>query len=292
MIEEKELKFVIVGGTFLALNAGFINAVSLLGIFATTVSHVTGATTKLAISVVDAQSKDFIHNLGSIIAFWFGSVCNGLMIRNGQFRLGRQYGWALILEAAALFLGFILLIRNVYFAEYVLAYACGFQNAMAATYSGAILRTTHMTGIVTDIGTLVAQLILYRKNAPDSWKLKILVPLFAAYLSGGMIGSVIFRRTGPISLCIPVVIVGGIGVVYLSSGIVREANKLLYREEIERMKRLEEEKNRAAAVVCDYMELNNIKDVSRRNTDNQVRSSVNVNSRDFGSTDGKKNQFM
>lgn len=29
---------------------------------------------------------------------------------------------------------------------------CGIQNAMCTTFSGAVVRTTHMTGITTDIG--------------------------------------------------------------------------------------------------------------------------------------------
>jgi uncharacterized membrane protein YoaK (UPF0700 family) len=35
--------------------------------------------------------------------------------------------------------------------------ACGLQNAMVSTYSGAIIRTTHITGTVTDLGAMIGQ---------------------------------------------------------------------------------------------------------------------------------------
>merc|ERR1719401_1610209 len=39
-------------------------------------------------------------------------------------------------------------------APYLCAAACGLQNGMATSYSGAVIRTTHVTGIATDIGLI------------------------------------------------------------------------------------------------------------------------------------------
>ena len=41
-LERKEYIACVVGGSLLALNAGFVNSVTLTGFFSTTVSHMTG----------------------------------------------------------------------------------------------------------------------------------------------------------------------------------------------------------------------------------------------------------
>ena len=33
--------------------------------------------------------------------------------------------------------------------------ACGLQNSMVATYSGAVIRTTHLTGLTSDMGAAI-----------------------------------------------------------------------------------------------------------------------------------------
>ena len=59
--------------------------------------------------------------------------------------------------------------------------------ALTTTYSGAVIRTTHMTGLCTDIGNIVGQAC--RKNSTaEVWRLKVHVPLLLGYCFGGLLG--------------------------------------------------------------------------------------------------------
>ena len=70
-------------------------------------------------------------------------------------RLGRRYGVALSVESLMLFAA-IPLFRHQHLAGPLLAaMACGLQNAMATTYSGAVVRTAHLSGMFTDLGIML-----------------------------------------------------------------------------------------------------------------------------------------
>ena len=45
--------------------------------------------------------------------------------------------------------------------------ACGLQNSMIATYSGSVIRTTHLTGLVSDIGATIAYIEASTGRRPD-----------------------------------------------------------------------------------------------------------------------------
>lgn len=65
--------------------------------------------------------------------------------------MGRLYGYPLSL-VAFIFICWLLL---PYFPRYALLWACvamGVQNAMVSHYKGAIIRTTHLSGVLTDLG--------------------------------------------------------------------------------------------------------------------------------------------
>ncbi len=62
----------------------------------------------------------------------------------------------MIIESILLFFATVMYAGSSYVgAQYAAACACGLQNGMATRFSGAVVRTTHMSGIVTDIGLLL-----------------------------------------------------------------------------------------------------------------------------------------
>jgi len=69
--------------------------------------------------------------------------------------------------------------------------ACGLQNAMVATYSGSVIRTTHLTGIVSDIGSTLGNFFAGRGLLKTQLKLQSAI-LFA-FLAGAAVGSVAFQ---------------------------------------------------------------------------------------------------
>ena len=88
--------------------------------------------------------------------------------------------------------------------HYFASAACGLQNALATTYSGAVVRTTHMTGIFTDIGIMVGAKL--RGEAFDKRKLLLFLLIITGFISGGALGAYFFEVFYFQALFIPVVI--------------------------------------------------------------------------------------
>jgi uncharacterized membrane protein YoaK (UPF0700 family) len=47
---------------------------------------------------------------------------------------------------------------------YLVCLGCGLQNGMCTTFSGAVIRTTHVSGILTDIGLIIGQAIFHQRT--------------------------------------------------------------------------------------------------------------------------------
>ena len=140
-------------GFLLALQAGFVNGLAMKGLYKIAVSHVTGTVTRTALGDGDMSTQS-----GVVLSFILGSTLCGLIIGKNQVNFGLAlYGFALLGTSALLFVAAATAEEScsIYFA----AAAMGMQNGMATTYSGAVVRTTHMTGCATDIGLLVGRIL-------------------------------------------------------------------------------------------------------------------------------------
>ena len=84
-----------------------------------------------------------------------GSAFSSFFVENQALKLGRRYGVALCIESGVLFLALWVLLQGYTSGQYFASAACGLQNAMITTYCGAIIRTTHMSGIITDLGIMI-----------------------------------------------------------------------------------------------------------------------------------------
>ncbi|MCV5232039.1 DUF1275 domain-containing protein, partial [Escherichia coli] len=81
----------------------------------------------------------------------------GFFIESSALKLGRRYGVALCIEGRLLLLSLGFLVQGDLYGQYLASAACGLQNAMITTFSGAVVRTTHMTGIITDLGIMIGE---------------------------------------------------------------------------------------------------------------------------------------
>jgi uncharacterized membrane protein YoaK (UPF0700 family) len=84
---------------------------------------------------------------------------------------------------------------------YSAACACGLQNAMVSTYSGAVVRTTHVSGMFTDLGIFLGHAL--RGLPVDSRRLRLCYLITSGFLCGGIGGAVAFRCSGYAALFIP-----------------------------------------------------------------------------------------
>eukprot|EP00743_Colponemidia_sp_Colp-15_P003186 GILK01003441.1.p1 GENE.GILK01003441.1~~GILK01003441.1.p1 ORF type:complete len:329 (-),score=45.06 GILK01003441.1:7-993(-) len=223
--KRREFNTVVIGGAALAGNAGFVNAIALGGLFASTVSHVTGNVTKTAVQILRGQFMSAANTGFLIGCFMLGSFASGIIIGDSKFRLGRRYGYALALESFSFLLSYLLLKASSFSGTYIAAFACGLQNAFASSYSGAVIRTTHMTGICTDIAVIIGQWMRW-KNA-DLWKLKVFIPLLVSYFVGGLFGYTSYLYMKDKSMLIPAAFTGCCSVLYFTNRATRDAQKRL-----------------------------------------------------------------
>lgn len=204
--------WIYLGGFALAVVAGLVNAVGFLGLYQQALTHLTGTLTVLGMELARGRYPVALHALSILLAFFAGCVLSGVVVAQGQLKLGRRYGVALSLESAALFGAVILLQRGSITGEYLAALACGLQNAMATTYSGAAMRTTHMTGMVTDIGIACGHLL---RGVPVDWfRFRLYGILLLGFFTGGVTGALGYGRFGYDTLLLPAALSGVTGIAY------------------------------------------------------------------------------
>ncbi|HEY9112992.1 MAG TPA: YoaK family protein [Rhodanobacteraceae bacterium] len=202
------------GGIVLAFIAGMINAVGFLGFRHQAVTHMTGTTSLLGVSAMAGDMDSLLHFGAMLLAFVAGCAISGYVIGNSALKLGRRYGVALTIESAMLFIAVPLLHRHDDAGLWLAAAASGLQNAMAATYSGAVVRTSHVSGLVTDLGTFLGQWL--RGDGADGRRVRLYLALFAAFLGGGFASGATYPWWQERTLLIPAVLTGFTGVAYFA----------------------------------------------------------------------------
>ncbi len=202
------------GAFLLTCAAGCVNAFMLLGMLHEPVAHLSGTTTNFAIALAQGSPSTILHLLMLIVSFITGAIISGLIIRDSHLKLGRRYGVVLMIETV------ILIIVQSFFSthprsgQYWLSLACGLQNAMATTYSGAVVRTTHLTGVFTDFGILIGN---WFAGIPiQRAKAGLFGALIGGYLAGGFFCGLLYFRIESSVLFLPITITGLLSVTYFA----------------------------------------------------------------------------
>uniref|UniRef100_UPI002631B68D YoaK family protein n=1 Tax=Acidovorax sp. TaxID=1872122 RepID=UPI002631B68D len=160
-------------GVTLAAVAGAANAGGFLAVNQYT-SHMTGVVSGMADAVVLGHTGTALVGLAMLLAFVTGAMCTALLVNWGmRHHLHSAYGLPLLLEAAlllvfGLFGGAIAVAAHLFvpLTVVLLCFIMGLQNAVITKISRAEIRTTHITGLVTDMGIELGKL-LYINPAPS-----------------------------------------------------------------------------------------------------------------------------
>jgi uncharacterized membrane protein YoaK (UPF0700 family) len=198
-------------GVGLAFVAGATNAGAFLAVSQYT-SHMTGIVSSMADALVLGQTEVFLTGVGALVAFTLGAATTSLMVNYAHRRgLSSAFALPLLLEAALLLLFGVLgarleLIHSMFVPATVslLCYMMGLQNAVITKISKSEIRTTHVTGIVTDIGIELGKYVYVNRHpragltrvTADRRRMRMLVLLLGAFFGGGVIGAVGFRAIG------------------------------------------------------------------------------------------------
>lgn len=208
--------WVLCGAVVLAFCAGILNTTALMGFTHISASHVTGNVSSLTAAIWQADWENTRLFLISIASFWFGSVLSGMIIGSSELNINRNYGYAMALEGLLLCGSLLLYINDSYFGQMMIAMACGLQNSMVATYGGAVIRTTHLTGTTSDLGATVGNWLVGRKV--DMKKVVLHSALWWAFLAGGFVAVTLYSHIGYLSMLLPIAIIFTAACLYSKMG--------------------------------------------------------------------------
>jgi uncharacterized membrane protein YoaK (UPF0700 family) len=215
----------------LAWVGGFTNVVGVMAC-GEVISHVTGGTTRIVMGA-DLATPEVVGISAWILA-WFasGAVASGLLTGVAHAR-----GWQAVharpmaVEAVALAVlatvvelhdpadgspmeGTMLLVGTA-----AGAFAMGLQNATITRISGGVVRTTHLTGVVTDLGLELSRLVVPAPGpAPDPslpWsvrhqRLLVLAAILASFVAGAAVAAPLYLWSDGRSMIVPALFVAWI----------------------------------------------------------------------------------
>jgi len=188
------------GAFALAFIAGIVNAVGLLGFEHQAISHLSGSVTLLGIKLMNSTSAALLL-MSIVLSFMLGSALSGFLLTGGSLKLGRHYDTLLFIEGLLLLLSAYLLDQSYVYGITLASAACGLQNALATNYSGAVVRTTHLTGIFTDLGLMIGKAL--KGETFDSRKGVMFLLIIIGFLLGGITGFILFEYYSILALVVP-----------------------------------------------------------------------------------------
>lgn len=201
-------------GFALAFVAGAINAGGFLAVQQYT-SHMTGIVSAMADNIALGAYDLVLGGAGGLLSFLLGAACSAIMVNYSRRRhLHGEFALPLLLEAFLLLCFGLLGARLATVAGLfvpvtvmLLCFIMGLQNALITKLSKADIRTTHITGIVTDIGIELGKSLYW--NSPGSSKhppvavnrakLQMLSLLALSFFWGGVVGAFGFKHLGYIA---------------------------------------------------------------------------------------------
>ncbi len=202
-------------GMALSLVAGALNAGGFLAVGQYT-SHMTGIVSSVADNLALAKGTAILAGLGSLLAFILGAATTAILVNRA-----RRHEWANLYSAPLALEAFLLLTFGVvaavgsrlamptgvlvFLTVALLCYVMGLQNALITKISNAEIRTTHVTGLVTDVGISIGRAIYQRGNRFDlddetvlgqRQRFRTQVSLIGCFFAGGVMGAFGFKYVG------------------------------------------------------------------------------------------------
>lgn len=192
----------------LAAVAGALNtaAFQAVGFFS---ANMTGNVSALSDHMALGDWLTSVFYLTIVLTFIGGATASTLLVNAGRRRnMHAIYALSILTEAIlmALLAGAGLLLPGDYYGPVLilgLSFLMGLQNAVVTRISNARVRTTHVSGMSTDIGIELGMLLDIARGregdadaAPYKSKLRLHGQTVLAFLGGGVIGALIYKSLG------------------------------------------------------------------------------------------------
>ena len=237
--------------------AGYANVVVLLAC-GTFISHATGNTAHVATEAVNRSLSAAMAPAFLVLCFFCGAIASAFMTE-GARRRGWRSKYVLPVTVEALLLTLLAMaLAHHHHVEPLEAgwwhaitglgsFAMGLQNATVTEISGAVVRTTHLTGVVTDLGLegvrffnflrdrtrgrrwqRAGRVLRISQRHPSAQRLALLAGIFASFLFGSVMGAAAYQYVPAAAMIAPVAFLAFIVVMERLTPIadVREIDQL------------------------------------------------------------------
>ncbi|MBZ0057281.1 MULTISPECIES: YoaK family protein [Enterobacteriaceae] len=193
---------------WLATSAGLLNAIA-LGAFGFFPSHMTGNTSQFSSEVSSTDLNDIIFFATIILSFVTGAIIARIIVLWGIIQNVRLIFCQVLLIEGLLLAGVSL--YELFFHTFttnreIIVFLCGLMgihNSTSTQLSGGRVRSTHITGTLTDAGISLASVVVamlrrdYSKDtAAQRSQLKTHLTTLFSFISGGIAGLILFRWFG------------------------------------------------------------------------------------------------
>ncbi|MET3979281.1 uncharacterized membrane protein YoaK (UPF0700 family) [Mucilaginibacter sp. UYP25] len=185
-----------------AFVAGITDVVGLLAFLAFT-SNVTGHVANLAKNILKQDFSSIIIFVIWLLMFMIGSFVSNFIVQSlKHISLYRAHSAPIILEIIVLL--FVAVYGHKFYPETELErkivigsllFAMGLQNGLVSNISGGLIKSTHLTGLFTDLGSELADWMHPKTKESQTVKNKIYVRLtvLTFFIFGGMAGGYFFN---------------------------------------------------------------------------------------------------
>ena len=181
--------------SLLSFVAGIVNVSGLFAVQRLT-TNVTGHFAFFADELAKKEFAQGLIYLLFILAFLFGAFCSSLLVETVA-RVNERFVNTIpvLLEIAILtsvgFLSSATIQASAEVIACLLLFAMGLQNALVTSISNSVVRTTHLTGLFTDLGIELSQMFFYKREEQQqrlraSIRLRLTIIFF--FFLGGLAG--------------------------------------------------------------------------------------------------------
>lgn len=172
-----------------------VNVASILALSVFT-TNITGHVAYFAEYLVDWSFGPALLFLAYSFCFLLGAFVSNLLSEYFSRKNPRMtYTFPLLLEILLIALVMTVMSPTMPFGVELTAgmllFAMGVQNAMVTKISQSVVRTTHLTGIFTDLGIELSQLLFYKKSKSNrrlKRGIRLKATIVASFFAGGIIG--------------------------------------------------------------------------------------------------------
>lgn len=200
----------------LCLVAGFVNAAGLLA-FSILTTNITGHAATLAIDLGNGDLAKVAVALGWLCLFLGGAIFSAWYTSFMGKHKRYAYTVPLFIEFSILFvIAFqddpfgVVPIPDNYLAGSLL-FVMGMQNALVTVISRSVVRTTHLTGIMTDFGISLSNAMRARFRLTKALRQRLVLQanIILFFLMGGVLGALFFQKYLYYAFLIPAGIILG-----------------------------------------------------------------------------------